>query len=92
MRFASVPTRFCYGLDLDETGSVIEEKCVLCLHQLVLIIMERVFAVNGMELGLLLWMMSTLTGITSAVLEQYRAVVSELHTLNCFKTLYFERG
>ncbi|KAK5905884.1 hypothetical protein CgunFtcFv8_001800 [Champsocephalus gunnari] len=30
--------------------------------------------VNGMELGLLLWMMSTLTGITSAVLEQYRAV------------------
>ncbi|KAF3853533.1 hypothetical protein F7725_014221, partial [Dissostichus mawsoni] len=51
-----------------------EEKCVLCLHQLVLIITERVFAVTGMELGLLLWMLSTLTGITSAVLEQYRAV------------------
>ncbi|KAI9536687.1 hypothetical protein NQZ68_031762 [Dissostichus eleginoides] len=30
--------------------------------------------VTGMELGLLLWMLSTLTGITSAVLEQYRAV------------------
>lgn len=60
-------------------AAIRSEKCV-CFLQItsVLIITEGFFSVTGMELGLLLWMVLTLTGSsTSAQPDQYsRAVVS----------------
>lgn len=42
--------------------------------------MERFFAVTGVELGVLLWLVSTLTGSASAQPVQYSgAVVSTKH-------------
>lgn len=67
---------------LGEAGAVRNEKCLSFLHIIrVLVIMERFLAVTGMELGLLLWMLLTLTGNTAAAAapEQYsRAVVSSV--------------
>ena len=75
-----VPVAGCWD-GLGEAAAVRSEKCLSFLHMIrVVVLMERFLAVTGMELGVLLWMLLTLTGNTAAPApEQYsRAVVSSI--------------